>query len=487
MESVKHLLELLEGERQLDVLVQVFRLIESYVELNGGSSVLGSMGFLSSLHKVLTWTLQNWDQKDVEQIVVLTVGTIWRLSIGEVSNKKRAACCLETLLEVLKKSLAKLKESPNAEESPFKKAVQYCGMAIWSICYGIPENARKYLSLDGTPPIIEMLSLPHFHIQYAAAGVVWHVSDVPEGALQFHQSGVVDLLVGLIQSKMEKDDCIVPCFALGKMSSQIQKFYWDIPFDENKLLPINEFLKLKDPLKFQNPFVWTTVKPLIDLLECPYESVKLLGTFFAVVTVKAKQATATLFMEGAVKLLKDIAESSPDYSPLSNYSILALKELGITVEKKRSPDSIQYHDIESWLKSVNLGEYTKDFTDHKITFDSVLHLTEADLLSINIPLGPRRKLLHLIKSLNNSKNPPPNNPQSTTDRDPCPICQISGNSSCMVNNSCLICCSGVKDCCFVPCGHVATCLVCAEALISRGDKCIICRNEIIKVVKLYFV
>ena len=46
-------------------------------------------------------------------------------------------------------------------------------------------------------------------------------------------------------------------------------------------------------------------------------------------------------------------------------------------------------DIAAWLRGWGLEEYEPAFRDNRIDVDVLPELTEADLASLGIPLGPR--------------------------------------------------------------------------------------------------
>uniref|UniRef100_T1JH84 DDHD domain-containing protein n=1 Tax=Strigamia maritima TaxID=126957 RepID=T1JH84_STRMM len=56
--------------------------------------------------------------------------------------------------------------------------------------------------------------------------------------------------------------------------------------------------------------------------------------------------------------------------------------------------------MENFLESVSLSEYTDRFLKEKIEMDSLLLCSENDLKEMDIPLGPRKKLLMLINERN---------------------------------------------------------------------------------------
>lgn len=57
-------------------------------------------------------------------------------------------------------------------------------------------------------------------------------------------------------------------------------------------------------------------------------------------------------------------------------------------------------DIASWLTRLGLDKYIEAFTANEIDFDALRHLTEGDLRELDLPIGPRRKILAAIAALN---------------------------------------------------------------------------------------
>jgi len=56
-------------------------------------------------------------------------------------------------------------------------------------------------------------------------------------------------------------------------------------------------------------------------------------------------------------------------------------------------------DIEAWLQGLGLERYVPAFRDNEIDWEVLPELTEADLATLGLPLGPRRKLLKAIAGL----------------------------------------------------------------------------------------
>ncbi|XAR57750.1 hypothetical protein NMG60_11026002 [Bertholletia excelsa] len=70
--------------------------------------------------------------------------------------------------------------------------------------------------------------------------------------------------------------------------------------------------------------------------------------------------------------------------------------------------------------------------------------------------------------------------------------EASGKSSGSLSNElydgkiCIICYDQQRGCFFVPCGHSATCLVCAQKIVDgEGKKCPVCRRFIHRVRRLF--
>ncbi len=60
-------------------------------------------------------------------------------------------------------------------------------------------------------------------------------------------------------------------------------------------------------------------------------------------------------------------------------------------------------DIGEWLEGLELGRYTKAFTDNEIDLHALPHISEGDLRDIGVALGARRKLLAAIAVLANDE------------------------------------------------------------------------------------
>ena len=61
-------------------------------------------------------------------------------------------------------------------------------------------------------------------------------------------------------------------------------------------------------------------------------------------------------------------------------------------------------DIASWLARLGLDKYAEAFTANEVDFDALQHL-EGDLRELGLPVGPRRKVLAAIATLDDGTMP----------------------------------------------------------------------------------
>src|SRR5215472_14543318 len=64
-------------------------------------------------------------------------------------------------------------------------------------------------------------------------------------------------------------------------------------------------------------------------------------------------------------------------------------------------------DIAPWLRGLGLEQYEQAFRENEVDAEVLLELTESDLASLGMPLGPRRKLLKAIARLRQGVPPSP--------------------------------------------------------------------------------
>src|SRR6516162_6038762 len=64
-------------------------------------------------------------------------------------------------------------------------------------------------------------------------------------------------------------------------------------------------------------------------------------------------------------------------------------------------------DIAAWLRGLGLEDYEPAFRDNRIDAEVLPDLTESDLTTMGLPVGPRRKLLKAIAALREGGLPSP--------------------------------------------------------------------------------
>ena len=60
------------------------------------------------------------------------------------------------------------------------------------------------------------------------------------------------------------------------------------------------------------------------------------------------------------------------------------------------------NDVSQWLEANNLGDYAGVLAEHQVDWQALSQLTANDLKEMELPLGPRRKLLTAIDELASS-------------------------------------------------------------------------------------
>ena len=53
----------------------------------------------------------------------------------------------------------------------------------------------------------------------------------------------------------------------------------------------------------------------------------------------------------------------------------------------------QWSPLQRFLIAAGVGEYTPQFVTQRIDLEALLMLSDQDLITLDIPMGPRRKLL----------------------------------------------------------------------------------------------
>jgi hypothetical protein len=69
------------------------------------------------------------------------------------------------------------------------------------------------------------------------------------------------------------------------------------------------------------------------------------------------------------------------------------------IEPERSLRAPVKDDIARWLDGLGLGQYARAFADNAVGLGELPFLTDEDLTSLGLPLGPRRRLQAAIAAL----------------------------------------------------------------------------------------
>jgi Usher syndrome type-1G protein len=56
-----------------------------------------------------------------------------------------------------------------------------------------------------------------------------------------------------------------------------------------------------------------------------------------------------------------------------------------------------YASLERFLQAWGLGQYVQKFKEEQIDLDALMLLTESDMKSLGLPLGPYRKLVTAVQ------------------------------------------------------------------------------------------
>ena len=119
--------------------------------------------------------------------------------------------------------------------------------------------------------------------------------------------------------------------------------------------------------------------------------------------------------------------------------------------------------LTEYLSSVSLSRYESILLFYKIDFNKLIIMTEKELEDIGIKKGSRVKIIKTIKDFNKEIS-------EDEDKD---------------ENLCSICLDNKKTHAFVPCGHVCVCEDCSKKINIKKDNCLICREKIESIIKIY--
>ena len=74
--------------------------------------------------------------------------------------------------------------------------------------------------------------------------------------------------------------------------------------------------------------------------------------------------------------------------------------MGTTIPGQRQGSTVLIRDIDEWLASIGLSEYTERFVENAIDLSVIRDLTDEDLKELGVLLGHRRKILRAIAEFN---------------------------------------------------------------------------------------
>jgi hypothetical protein len=422
-----------------------------------------------------------------------------------------------------------------------------------------------------------------FETRYTAAGALWHAAMQPEAASTIVRLQGAPSLIYLSKSENHPaTETFVPCLTLCALLNNsapdwylhlsfsthtylyisLSRVYLSSLFSNNICIPfysvnqlvetgtlqaISSWVRAQNVLSFQSPFVWTTLKPLVSLLESKFSEVNELGCFMTVAEVCNKSEISKMFTEGVVSQLERFAlannvdvgsfdpkkgedeeeagqlEDGRRCTKLNSYmASIALSRLQIDVTQLRKRTSSSSSSLSGSSPSIpSPSSSSSGFSSFSSSsaLMSVLPLEDTSKPTLtkwlkSLGLGEEveevllrnhvnfdnivyleedRDLdqrLHLplgsLRKLSNAIK------SLRIHRNICissPPSTTSGSisSSASFSTPCLICMDAMKEVCFVPCGHVAVCETCSQIVRARKDHCLICRTPIETFVKLYFV
>eukprot|EP00727_Mastigamoeba_balamuthi_P004217 m51a1_g13793 hypothetical protein (421) ;mRNA; f:342637-344018 len=242
-------------------------------------------------------------------------GVLWSLCVAHEQNKRRCAVAVAPLVRALS----------DADDGVSRMAA----MALWSAAYGIPENQSSIVDA-GAVPLLTGLILEEGRGQEtkrAATGALWHLSYLPRA-----RDGIASsarLLGWLIASTGEREDevngtehSLVAGLLLGSLSASpgaaaaIEA--------AGGLGCLRAWVSARDSRVYTlRCLVWTTLRPLVDLLASQHGPARELGCFLVACMARAGAEAPKLFMEGAVDALKGLAR---DADPAQARAVALAKE-----------------------------------------------------------------------------------------------------------------------------------------------------------------
>lgn len=69
----------------------------------------------------------------------------------------------------------------------------------------------------------------------------------------------------------------------------------------------------------------------------------------------------------------------------------------VTSDEEGEVEESAYGSLERFLTAWGLSQYVQKFKDEQIDLDALMLLTESDMKSLGLPLGPYRKLVTAVQ------------------------------------------------------------------------------------------
>lgn len=72
------------------------------------------------------------------------------------------------------------------------------------------------------------------------------------------------------------------------------------------------------------------------------------------------------------------------------------KRVASTAQRKKSHQKTE--SVDSFLQSLGLDKYSITFQAEEVDMTALMHMTDADLKAVGVPMGPRKKILSALES-----------------------------------------------------------------------------------------
>lgn len=93
-----------------------------------------------------------------------------------------------------------------------------------------------------------------------------------------------------------------------------------------------------------------------------------------------------------IRILLSSPRSFRDIFTVDLYRLWCVSEENIALNGR----STKWSAVHKFLVSAGVGEYVNKFVEQRVDLDALFMLDDRDLISLGLPLGPRKKLLGAI-------------------------------------------------------------------------------------------